>query len=150
MSVARPGARGSRKTKRINERERQLDKLYDRGLVRQEDARAQAEADAVTCPLCDRPVHPSNWGAHMAQYHAETVKDGVVIALIRTDGGTQSRAVINEAVVQEYRRWKCTTMALNTGWRTVFTASRPTGRCVTRPSRRMSNRARGATPFYVR
>jgi len=102
MSVARPRARGSRKTKRINEHERELDKLYDRGLVRQEDARAQAEDEAVTCPHCDSPVHPSNYGAHMERYHADTVKGGVEIARIRTDGGTQSRAVINEAVVREY------------------------------------------------
>lgn len=101
---------GSRKTQYRNAQERELDRFYANGvLTRQEDARAQAQAEALECPLCFRPVHPDNWNAHMVQYHQgdalplhKVTPGRVSLSAIRVDGGTQTRAQIDEATVNDY------------------------------------------------
>ena len=34
---------------------------------------AQAQAEALPCPFCDKVVHPKNWQAHQRRYHADVL-----------------------------------------------------------------------------
>lgn len=82
----------------------------DRVFKSPEVAANQAQAEAVVCDRCGKQVHPSNWMKHQKSDHGddpkplhEAQKDvRLPLAAIRTDGGTQPRAFINDVMVAEY------------------------------------------------
>jgi len=109
MTHARPGARGGRAARRTNTRELEADRLKARGtLARETEVAEQARAEALPCPICNEVVHPSNWQRHMQRLHPgkaialHEAQQRLPLAAIRTDGGTQPRAEINDEVVQDY------------------------------------------------
>jgi hypothetical protein len=115
--TAHYAARGGRDAKQHAADERRNMALYASGaLTDYTDAHERAVSESETCPYCSKDVHPSNWNAHMALYHAEdaltddtpkttevaTGDQELPLSLILMNGGTQSRAAINEEVVNEY------------------------------------------------
>lgn len=114
MVQTRPGARGSRSAKEANAARRREDALKDSGVISESRlVHEQVQAEAITCPHCQKMVHPHNWMEHHYLYHSgqpmrllhqsDNGRHNLLpIGAIRTDGGTQSRDMIDEAVVKEY------------------------------------------------
>jgi 16S rRNA G966 N2-methylase RsmD len=72
MTTAHYAARGGRDAKQQAADERRNMALYASGaLTDYTDAHERAVSESETCPYCSKDVHPSNWNAHMALYHAE-------------------------------------------------------------------------------
>lgn len=65
-------ARGGRAAKQYAADERREMALISNGALSDYgDVRERAISEAETCPYCSKEVHPSNWNAHMALYHAD-------------------------------------------------------------------------------
>lgn len=69
----------------------------------------QAYIESVLCPQCQKRVHPTNWKKHWGDNHAavtflplHALGKELPITAIRRDGGTQSRAGLNEDTIGEY------------------------------------------------
>ena len=89
--------------------ERKGNQLYsDRVFQPTDAARNKAQAEAVVCERCGKPVHPTNWMKHQQSDHSDDPKplhdahDRLPLAAIRTDGGTQPRASIDPMTVEDY------------------------------------------------
>lgn len=83
------------------------DAMMARGVLSDKQAvHEAAQHDARNCPLCEQRVHPDNWIAHVDAQHPEAWEqfppNTITLALIRTDGGTQTRARLSEETVQNY------------------------------------------------
>lgn len=80
------GLQGSRKARQSLSHERFSDGLIARGVLRDpQQAHEEALVEAETCPYCERPVHPTNYVAHMKLYHEEEW-DGVLPRTVRANG----------------------------------------------------------------
>lgn len=106
----RPGARGGRAARRANLREREQERLEAHSVISNRATRSEiAQAEAITCPICNQAVHPTNWSAHMTIKHPDENKPlheaepgWMPLTAIRIDGGTQPRAQTEEAVIGDY------------------------------------------------
>lgn len=68
-----------------------------------------AYTESLPCPHCNKRVHPTNWARHMRDNHPTDPTplhmasgERLPLAAIKIDGGTQSRAEIDEATIAEY------------------------------------------------
>jgi hypothetical protein len=89
--------------------ERHGQRFYSDGVLQSTDVAAnKAQAEAVVCERCGKQVHPTNWMKHQQSDHSDDPKplhdahDRLPLAAIRTDGGTQPRALIDTDTVEDY------------------------------------------------
>lgn len=93
------------------------DHLRGRGVLSHvEDVTALANEGALHCPHCDQPVHADNWRKHHETKHSDLpftefhvhyaaqhdAPTQLPVSVLVTDGGTQSRSLIDLARVNEY------------------------------------------------
>ena len=101
------------RAKQINADARHDDWLIDQGVILPTDSASSEarighiRANAQVCPECQESVDASNWAKHFRTWHKDKEvpqlqNPTLSTSLIRLDGGTQSRAAINPAIVDAY------------------------------------------------